>query len=136
MSVAAAVSSLSVIWKMFSRGKCDITSLSGSSRLGEMTDLKAPSVRRRLSVRSVLQEEERKPELCCQGRCEGKAGADHHAHQPEGKRCVFIVAANQRGGQSPGFKFQVQQEELIKFQRETSGNLWSGGTIWCGQHGR
>lgn len=87
-------------------------------------------------MRWVLQEEQRKPELCSHDRCEVKAPADHRAEGPEGKRFVFIVAANQCGGQSPGFEFQVQQEELIKFQRERSGNLWSQETIWSGQRGR
>lgn len=94
------------------------------------------SARRRLSVRWALQKEGRKPELCCRDRCEVKAPADHRAERPEGKRVVFIAAANQRGGQSPGFEFQVQQEELIKFQRGRSGNLWSRETIWSGQRGR
>lgn len=91
-------------------------------------------------MRPALQEEERKPELCCHDGCEGKAPADHSAKRPEGKRFVFIFATNQRagagaGGQSSGFEFQVQQEELITFQRRRSGKLWSGETVSLDDNG-
>lgn len=63
---------------------------------------------------------------------------NHSAKRPEGKRFVFIFATNQSagaGGQSSGFEFQVQQEELIKFQRRRSGNLWSGETVSLDDNG-
>lgn len=43
---------------------------------------------------------------------------DHWAKRQNGKGFVFIFAANQCGGISPIFEFQVQQEELIRFQRK------------------
>lgn len=38
----------------------------------------------------------------------------------------LLISVRGRGGQSSGFEFQVQQEELIKFQ---SGNVWWGEAV-------
>lgn len=43
---------------------------------------------------------------------------DHWAKKQNGKGFVFIFAANQCRGISPIFEFQVQQEDLIRFQRK------------------
>lgn len=43
---------------------------------------------------------------------------DHRTKKQNGKGFVFIFAANQCRGISPIFEFQVQQEDLIRFQRQ------------------
>lgn len=45
---------------------------------------------------------------------------DHWTEGRNGKGFVFIFAANQSGGGgiNPIFEFQVQQEDLIRFQRK------------------
>lgn len=87
--------------RCFNEAKCDVMSLSGTSRLGETRAFEGLYVRRHLSVRPALQEE-RKLELCCHDRCEVKAPADHSAKRPEGKLFVFIFATNQHAGEDFG----------------------------------